>query len=194
MPPELERIRRIANEADCLFTRPQVEAALDRMADEITDTLQGRNPLVICVMNGGIVTGGCLLTRLDFPLQLDYLQAGRYGNGTAGGVLAWRVEPQQSLRGRDVLVVDDILDEGHTLLAILSYCREQGAAHVYSAVLVDKVHDRKCAPGFRADFTGLEAPDRYLFGYGLDYHGYLRNAPGLFALSAGVDEATGEPA
>ncbi len=182
MPPELVEVQRIARDADCLFTRTQVEAALDRMADEITDALRGNNPLVICVMNGGIVTGGCLLTRLDFPLQLDYLQVSRYGNQTQGGALSWRVEPQQSLQDRDVLVVDDILDEGNTLRAILSYCVERGASRVYSAVLVDKQHDRKCEVDYRADFTGLEAPDRYLFGYGLDYRGYLRNAPGLFAV------------
>jgi len=85
------------------------------------------------------------------------------------------------LSGRVVVVVDDILDEGLTLTEILDWCRGAGAARVYSAVLVHKRHDRK--PGLRrADFTGLEVPDRYVFGYGMDYRGYLRNAPGIFAV------------
>ncbi len=182
MPVDLESIRRIANEADCLFTRTQVEAAIDRMADQITDAMHERNPLLLCVMNGGVVTCGSLLPRLDFPLELDFLQVGRYGDATVGGELSWRVRPQQELRGREVLVIDDVLDEGYTMQAILAHCREEGASVARCAVLVDKNHKRKCRKGFRADFTGLDAPDRFLFGYGLDYQGYLRNAPGLFAV------------
>lgn len=81
-----------------------------------------------------------------------------------------------------MLIIDDILDEGHTLAAIVEYCRDAGAENVYTAVLLDKQHDRKAYPGMRADFTGLDVEDRYIFGYGLDYKGYWRNAAGIFAL------------
>lgn len=188
MPPDLDEIRRIANEADCLFTRSQVEAAIDRMSDEITTALQDSNPLLLCVMKGGVVACGCLLPRLDFPLELDFVQVARYGQSTRGGELAWRVEPQHELTGRDVLVVDDVLDEGETMREIIAYCRAHGAATVYSAVLVDKDAGRDSRAGFRADFTGLDAPDRFLFGYGLDYRGYLRNAPGLFAVPVAAED------
>ena len=81
-----------------------------------------------------------------------------------------------------VLVVDDILDEGLTLAAILAYCHEQGASAVYSAVLVEKLHKRR-ASGLAADFVGVQVEDRYVFGYGMDYHGYWRNVKGIYAVS-----------
>ncbi len=172
----------VYQEADCLYDEAQVEEALDRMAAEITSRLAGTNPLILTVMNGAVVTAGKLATRLNFPLEMDYIHATRYRGDTRGGGIHWKREPGTELRGRTVLVVDDILDEGHTLAAILDYCQEQGAARVYSAVLVDKRHDRKARTGMRADFTGLETEDRYLFGYGLDYKEYLRNAPGIYAV------------
>jgi len=137
--------------------------------------------LLLCVMTGGLVTASELFIRLDFPLQLDYLHATRYQGGTRGSELQWITRPSQDLEGRTVLVVDDILDEGLTLAAILDYCREQGAAAVYSMVLVEKQHDRK-ASDLKADFVGLPVEDRYVFGYGMDYHGYLRNVRGIYAV------------
>lgn len=175
----LEEIQAVYNEADCLYTRSQVEAALDRLAKEITIELSTRDPLLLCCMIGGIIPCGQLLPRLDFPLQLDYIHATRYQGATEGGPLRWLRKPRVSLRNRVVLVVDDILDEGHTLAAILEYCRGEGAI-TYSAVLIDKQRPRK--QEVRADFVGLRTDNRYLFGYGLDYKEYLRNAPGIYAL------------
>ncbi|HFC54099.1 MAG TPA: hypoxanthine-guanine phosphoribosyltransferase [Gammaproteobacteria bacterium] len=173
--------------AECLYRSDAVNAALDRMAAGIATALAGKNPILLCVMTGGIVTTGHLLTRLRFPLQLDYLHATRYRGATSGGEIRWLARPALPLAGRAVLVVDDILDEGHTLAAILEYCREQGASEVHLAALVEKRHGRK-APGIRADFLGLEVEDRYVFGFGMDYQGYLRNLPAIYALGEGDDE------
>lgn len=170
----------VYSHAECLHSQVEVEAALTRMAGEISARLKGRNPLLLCTMTGGVVVTGHLLTRLDFPLQVDYLHATRYAGGTQGGALQWSARPTKPLRDRAVLVVDDILDEGNTLAAILQYCKEEGAGEIYSAVLVNKLHDRKC--DVHADFVGLTVPDRYVFGYGMDYKGYWRNAPGIFAV------------
>ena len=176
-------MRRVMSEADCLASPAQVSAALDRMAAAISAELAGKNPLLYCVMNGGIVTTGRLLPRLAFPLEVSYLHATRYGHAVQGGdVLDWQVRPQADLRGRSVLVVDDILDEGHTLLAICQHLAAAGAERVLSAVLVHKEHPRKARPGLRADFTGLDVADRFLFGCGMDYKGYWRNAPGIYAV------------
>jgi hypoxanthine phosphoribosyltransferase len=175
-----EQARRAHDEADCLFTREQVEAAFDKMAAEITASLADKNPLVLCVLTGAIVPTGILLPRLDFPLELDYVHASRYRGETSGGKLHWIAHPSTPMKGRTVLVIDDILDEGLTLEAILEACRNEGASEVYSAVLVDKLHERKA--DLKADFVGLEVEDRYLFGYGMDYEDYLRNAPGIFAV------------
>lgn len=180
---DLEEIKRAYAEADCLATPEQVSATLDRMAMEIGARLAEANPLIYCVMNGGLVFAGRLISRLDFPLEVSYLHATRYGHKLAGDTLLdWRVRPSQDLKGRTVLIIDDILDEGRTLAAIVEYCRMEGAAEVLSAVLVHKLHQRKARPEMRADFSGLDIEDRYLFGCGMDYKGYWRNAPGIYAL------------
>jgi hypoxanthine phosphoribosyltransferase len=167
--------------AECLFDRWQIEAALDHMTDQISRELGGSNPIVLCVMNGALVVAGHLLTRLTFPLQVDYVHVTRYYEQTHGGDLHWRKKPGLSLKNRAVLLIDDILDEGYTLAAILDYCRAKGAARVEAAVLVDKRRARK-KTGMRADYVGLTIDDRYVFGFGMDYKGYLRNLPGIYAI------------
>ncbi len=182
MPSALEEIKRAREQADCLADAAAVEAALDRMAGEITARLADSNPLVYAVMNGGLILAGRILPRLPFPLEVAYLHATRYGHALQGTLLDWRVRPTQDLRGRTVLVLDDILDEGHTLNAIIGHLKEEGAGEVLSAVLVHKLHERKAYPGMRADFSGLDVADRFLFGCGMDYKGYWRNAPGIYAV------------
>jgi hypoxanthine phosphoribosyltransferase len=182
MAINMDEIRRAREEADCLCTPQQVDAAIARLAGEISEQFRDKNPLVYTVMNGGLIFAGKLLPRLDFPLELAYLHATRYGMATVGTRLDWRVRPTQKLEGRHVLVLDDILDEGHTLNAILEYLRDEGAADVRSAVLVHKLHERKALPGMRADFSGLDVEDRFLFGCGMDYQGYWRNTGGIYAV------------
>lgn len=182
MQANLDEIIRAREEADCIADAAVVEAALNRMATDITAQLADRNPLIYVVMNGGMILAGQLLPRLPFPLEVAYLHATRYGHALKGTNLDWRMRPTQDLRGRTVLVLDDILDEGHTLAAIIDYLKQEGAREVHSAVLVHKVHERKAYPGMRADFTGLDVADRFLFGGGMDYKGYWRNAPGIYAL------------
>ena len=176
--------RRAFAAAELIYDTAAVEQALDRMAQAIDQRLPERDPLVLVVMNGGLIPAGLLLPRLHFPLQLDYIHATRYRKRTFGDELHWKKAPDEALEGRTLLVIDDILDEGYTLEAILEHCRRAGAREVLSAVLIEKAHDR--GNGLHADFTGLVAPDRYLFGYGMDYKGYWRNAPGIYA----IDEAT----
>ena len=182
MSEKLQEVQRVMAQAECLVTAAQVEQALDKLGSEISQRLAHSNPLVFTVMNGGLVFAGRLLPRLNFPLEAAYLHATRYGNALKGAELDWRVRPSQDLRGRTVLVLDDILDEGHTLEAIIAHCREEGAAEVLSAVLVNKQHDRKARPDIKPDFHGLEIPDRFLFGCGMDFKGYWRNAPGIYAV------------
>lgn len=182
MPMDMAEIKRARDEADCLADAAAVDAALDSMAADITARLADSNPLVYVVMNGGLILAGRILPRLPFPLEVAYLHATRYGHALKGTALDWRVRPTQDLRGRSVLVLDDILDEGHTLLAIIEHLKAEGAREVLSAVLVHKVHERKAYPGMRADFTGLDIADRFLFGCGMDYKGYWRNAPGIYAV------------
>jgi len=173
---------KVLEEADCLADRATVEAAIDRMADAITASIGKKKPMVFCVMNGGLIFCGQLLTKLLFPLEVGYLHATRYGHATNGGDLEWRALFQADVEGRTVLLVDDILDEGVTLKALVDECLTRGAKKVLTAVLVNKQHERKVVPGYCADFTGLELPDRFVFGYGLDYEDMWRNAPGIYAV------------
>jgi hypoxanthine phosphoribosyltransferase len=178
----LNDIRRMRDEAECLADGPTVDAAIGRMALDITKRLFNADPLILAVLNGGLALTGNLLPRLDFPLELSWLHASRYGQCSQGGEIEWHASPTTNVQGRTVLVVDDILDVGHTLLAIIERLRGQGASEVLTAVLVDKQHDRKARPGLKADFTGLELPDRFMFGSGMDYRGYWRNAVGIHAV------------
>lgn len=178
----IEEANTVLAEADLLVSEAEVRGAIKRMAREITCQLKESRPVLLCVMNGGLIFTGQLLTRLVFPLEVEYVHATRYGHETNGASLQWTVRPQLDLKGRTVLLLDDILDEGVTLAAIADYCRLQGAAEVLMAALVEKLHLRKITPGMRADFTGIEVGDRFLFGYGLDYKGYWRNAPGIYAV------------
>lgn len=181
MPITAKEAQAALEAADRLFSLEEVEAALERMAQAMTAKLAGRDPLCLCVMTGGMIPAADLLLRLNFPLRIDYIHATRYQGETAGGALSWIVRPRVSLKDQVVVVIDDILDEGQTLAAILEDCRAAGAQEVLSAVLLEKDHDRK-ESDLKADFTGLVVPDRYVFGYGMDYKGYLRNAPGIYAV------------
>jgi hypoxanthine phosphoribosyltransferase len=175
-----KNISAIYQRATCIYDRAQVEAALDRMAVDISTELADKNPLLLVTMIGGMVPAGQLATRLDFPLDMNYVHATRYRGDIVGRDLIWKTEPTFSVDNRVVLVVDDILDGGVTLKAIIDYCYSHGATKVYTAVLVDKRHVREPDGLAHADFTGLSVDDHYVFGYGLDYNEYLRNAPGIF--------------
>ena len=177
-----EKIKLVYEQSTCLYTTHEVEAALDRMAIKIHEKLQDKNPIILCVMVGGLIVLGNLLPRLDFPLEVDYVHATRYNGETTGGELLWKVKPSTSLAGRTILVVDDILDGGVTLAAIIQEIKKLGAKDILSAVLVDKYRKRLPQGLKKADFVGLEVEDHYIFGYGMDYNNYLRNAPGIFVV------------
>ncbi len=168
--------------SELLHDTAAVAAAYDRMAAAITARLADREPVVLGMMLGGLMATAELAKRLRFPLHLDYLHATRYRGGTHGAELHWVARPAAALAGRSVLLVDDILDEGVTLAAVIEACQRQGAREVLSAVLVQKRHGRTLA-GVSADFIGLEVPNRYVFGCGMDWHERFRNLPELRALA-----------
>ncbi len=177
-------IQTVFKTSTCLHSHDAVEAALDRMALEMNQQLVATNPIFLCLLVGGIIPLGNLLPRLDFPLEVDYAHATRYTGKTTGGALKWQARPQKSLKGRTVVIVDDILDTGLTLQAVIDYCWQQEAEKVYTAVLVDKSEARLPGGLATADFVGLEIENLYVFGYGLDYKEYLRNARGIYAVAA----------
>jgi hypoxanthine phosphoribosyltransferase len=172
--------KQVLLDADCLFSHDDVSLAIDDLADKINKQLKDSCPIIMAILNGGLIPCGLLLPKLNFPLQVDYVHATRYGLNTSGGEIEWIARPSLDIKGRTILLVDDIHDQGSTLKSIIEYCQEKGAEAVYSCVLINKKHDRKA--GAPADFTGLQVPDRYVFGYGMDYKTLLRNAPGIYAV------------
>lgn len=169
--------------ADLIHDQAALSAAIARLGAEIDRELAGRPAVFVTVMQGALIFAGQLATAIGAPLTFDYVHATRYRGATSGGELHWIKRPGTSLAGATVLLVDDILDEGHTLNAIGDFCREQGAARVLLAVLCEKRHGR-CVPGLKADFVGVEVPDRYVFGYGMDFHEQARNLPAIYAVDA----------
>lgn len=163
-----------------IVTAEQVNRSVDTMAKAIKDAIGDEFPMVLSVMGGAAVFTGMLLPRLDFPLEFDYIHLSRYNNKTVGGEMQWRVAPRESVKGRTVLVLDDILDEGETMAAIRSRIIDMGAAEFYSAVLCEKTLS-KSKPLY-PDFCGFNVPDRYVFGCGMDAKGYWRNLPTIRAL------------
>ena len=168
--------------AECLCASATIEAALDQLAATMTTTLQDKKPIILGVMIGALIPLGHLLTRLHFPLEIDYVHVTRYGNATQGGTLEWLVKPRLSLAQREVVVFDDIMDGGLTLAAIMKYCYQVGASKVHTAVMINKIRSREPGVDFEPDFTGINTDNRFLFGFGLDYQGLWRNLPAIYAL------------
>ena len=181
IPPE--KAWRILNTAEQLCSAVVVSEAVNRIAREVNDRLRESNPLILGVMRGSVIFAGQLLPLLKFPLEFDYVDVTRYGDTTRGGAITWRVSPGTPVRGRVVLVVDDILDEGQTLAAIREKILAAGAQAFYSAIFAEKETGR--AKPIRADFIGVRLPNRYVFGFGMDVNGAWRNLPAVYALKEG---------
>ncbi len=180
-----QQARDILQRAELIVPATEVRLAVERVAAAINARLAEQNPLVLSVMGGAVVFTGQLLPLLDFPLDFDYVHVSRYGDRQQGGKLQWKVLPRENVAGRVVLVVDDILDEGETLAAIRQRVLELGAAYFHSAVFADK---RIAGPkASRADFVGIELPDRFVFGFGMDVHGAWRNLPAIYAVRESLD-------
>jgi hypoxanthine phosphoribosyltransferase len=181
-----DEAEQVLAQADCLHDAATVQDAYDRLARAITAHYAVRNPLLLCVMTGGMIPAAEITRRLAFPFELDYLHATRYRSTTQGGGLVWKRQPDAArIKDRDVLVIDDILDEGHTLVAIRHALQGFAPASLQVAVLVEKLHDRR-APQAHAEFIGLAVPDRYVFGCGMDYKEYWRQLPAIYAVKQGA--------
>ena len=175
--------RALLAESEILFTAEEVNAATARVARELNRDYADRHPLVLGVMGGAVVFSGQILPQLDFPLDFDIVQASRYGENTVGTHLTWRVTPRDNVKGRHVLLLDDILDEGVTLAAIVELLRSQGALSVECAVFCvkdygEEINSRK---PLKAKYVGLTVPNRFIYGYGMDVSGAWRNLPAIWA-------------
>ncbi len=177
-------IREVEAHATLLFSKEQIAKSLDQMAKKMTAILEQANPIVLTVMNGGLFVASEICLRLNFPLQMDYIHATRYQGELTGSSIHWKREPSMPLENRVVVIVDDILDGGITLKAVTDYCHGRGAAKIYTAVLMDKVNARLPEGLAHPDFAALqESENHYVYGFGLDYHDYLRNVPAIYRVA-----------
>lgn len=179
-----EQAKSVLSNAELICTSEQIQQAISQLADQINKQFsQVLQPvLVLPIMNGGLVLSGQLITRLTFPVEIDYCHATRYRNDTSGQDLQWKVKPQNSLNQRIVLIIDDILDEGHTLQSVHDFCQLAGAEQISTVVLVEKKHTRPKAH-IKSDFVGMSMKDCYVFGFGMDYKGYHRNLDAIYAVN-----------
>ena len=178
--PETETAWAFLRDSDLIASAEEVQSAVRRLAAEIEQEFAGKYPLVLAVMGGAVVFAGQILPLLRFPLDFDYVHASRYGAMTRGSKIEWRVKPPALVRGRAVLVLDDILDHGETMAAIRNGLLELGAVSVQCAVLVEK--ELSIQKPMNADFVGLRIPDRFVFGCGMDARGLWRNLPEIRAM------------
>lgn len=182
-PTDLQQRRQYAqnllDQAELVCNEGECETALHNMAAAIRNDLAERYPLVLPIMGGAVVFSGKLLPLLDFPLDFDYIHITRYGDKLQGGQFQWLREPQNVV-GRDVLVLDDILDEGHTLAAVKQHIMDAGAASCRTAVFANKLIGKD--KPIRADYVGLDVPNRYVFGYGMDAQHMWRNLGAIYAM------------
>lgn len=165
--------------AQLIHSEQAVNQAIARIAGQLNLDYVAEAPVVLCVMSGGVFFTGQLLPKLIFSLEFDYIHATRY-HGVSGKQVDWLVKPTKSIKNKSVVILDDILDEGITLKAIVQECKLLGAKDIKIAVLVEKQLDMQ-KPVY-ANYVGLMVPNQYVFGCGMDVNGWWRNLPAIYAL------------
>lgn len=160
-----------------IHSKKEVAKKLDQLAIRITSQLQDQNPIMISILHGGLYLTGQLYGRVVFPFQQGYVHVTRYGDELTGGELRWIGKDMPQLVGRSVLLVDDVLDRGVTLNHLKSWAFSEGAREVRTVVLSRKLVDNQ---EHAADYVGLESPNKFLFGCGMDLYGYGRNLPSIY--------------
>lgn len=176
-----EQLMEVLQKSECIVPKADVMNAYDALANKLNVTYIGLNPVVFVAMNGGLIPAGHLMTRMSFFHRMEYLHATRYKDNVATDTLQWLSRPTSPIKGENILIIDDIFDEGMTLKAIVNELSKEKPKSIKTCVLLNKEHNRK-VKGFKVDFIGLNIPDRFVFGCGMDYHGYLRHLAGIFAI------------
>jgi hypoxanthine phosphoribosyltransferase len=171
-----------------LVTDEQLQAAVEEIAEELREDVGDSNPLMVGVLIGAFVFMADLVRALDFPLEVDFINASSYGDCTEAGELEIVSDLTCEVSGRHVVLVDDIADTGQTLKALVRMFQERGAASVRSACLLDKPARRTC--DFQPDYIGVTIPDEFVVGFGLDFAGNHRNLPFVGVLRPGLYQSS----
>jgi hypoxanthine phosphoribosyltransferase len=184
VPPRWRReVQRI------LITDEQIAQRIRALSRGIARDFAGREMVVVSLLNGTVMFLADLIRNLSLPLRLDFIGVSSYGAGTESGELVFTKELRLSVRGRDVLLVDDILDTGRTLCRVLSKLRALKPRRIKTCVLLNKAARR--VEAIEADYVGFEIPDFFVVGYGLDFAERYRNLPFVGVLYPHVYQKTG---
>ena len=169
-----------------LINEAEIAARISGMSREIERDFKGREMVVVSLLNGTVMFLADLIRNLSLPLRLDFIGVSSYGSGTESGELIFTKELRLDVRGRDVLLVDDILDTGKTLCRVLAKLRPLKPRRIKTCVLLNKAARR--VESIEADYVGFEIPDYFVVGYGLDFAERYRNLPFVGVLRPEVYE------
>jgi hypoxanthine phosphoribosyltransferase len=166
-----------------LITREEIEQTVVRLAHEVESDYQGKHPLLVGVLKGSFVFMADLIRHLDVPLELDFVRVCSYGDGQeSSGIVRLVQSLSMPVKGRDVLVIEDIVDTGITISFVLEYLREQKPASLKLCALTDKPSRRRVPVAI--DYVGLTVPDKFIVGYGLDCDERFRNLPDICVMES----------
>ncbi|MBI4181026.1 MAG: hypoxanthine phosphoribosyltransferase [Chloroflexi bacterium] len=169
-----------------LFRREEIAATVERLAAEIRQDYQGRHPLLIGILKGSFIFMADLVRRLNFPLEVEFIRLSSYGRGRASSGKVKLVQGLRSeVKGRDVLVIEDIVDSGLTIAFLLDYLRKRKPASLKLCALADKPSCRQVPVAI--DYLGFTVPDKFLVGYGLDRDEQFRYLPDISVVEVKAD-------
>ncbi|MFI2858934.1 hypoxanthine phosphoribosyltransferase [Paenibacillus sp. JSM ZJ436] len=161
---------------EVLISEDELQAKIKELGQKLSSEYEGRDPLVICVLKGAFIFMADLVKNITVPIELDFMAVSSYGASTkSSGVVKIIKDLDQSVEGRDVLIVEDIIDSGLTLSYLIKLLEDRKAKTVSVVTLFDKPSGRTVE--LTADYTGFVIPDAFIVGYGLDYAEHYRNLP-----------------
>jgi hypoxanthine phosphoribosyltransferase len=162
-----------------LFTKDEIAAAVSRLAAEISRDYRGKHPLLIAVLKGSFVFLADLVRQLDFPLEIEFIRLSSYGKGTeSSGKVRMAPGATPQIKGRHVLVIEDIIDTGLTAAFLLDHLRRKKPASLKLCSLTDKEARRRVMVNI--DYKGLTVPDKFIVGYGIDCDERYRHLPDIY--------------
>ncbi len=180
-----ERAKKILQNTKQICSSEEVQIAVKKVANELNERFNSIEtdsfPLFLTVMGGASVFTGQLLPLLNFPLEFDFIHVSRYGHDDHGSEVIWKVIPRQNVMNRIVVILDDIVDEGQTLYHVQKRLLDMGALKVILAVFGEKLIGSKKT--ITLDHVGMQLPNKYLIGFGMDIEGYWRNLPDIRELT-----------